>query len=98
MTMPPAMGYDPYTLLRTLIERVAWPTEADKNAALESVNQYESIGMFGNLAKQMACKHPPERIQVMNRGTSGKCMDCGREVGPPAAYGYRGPQAIGGGY
>ena len=68
-------AYDPYELLETLIGRVSWPSQEEQAKAYESVKEYRSINMFGNLATQMACKH--EEINRQYRGTS-RCMDCGR--------------------
>lgn len=70
-------AYSPYDLLRTLIHRTSWPSEAEINAALTSVDEYEAINMFGNLAHMMACKHDPRAISSPYRGTA-RCMDCGR--------------------
>lgn len=78
-------AYSPYELLRTLIERVGWPTEAEKVVALESVREFESMAIFGNLAQQMRCTHPDIR-------TDGTCADCGKiiELGSSSPYnGYR---------
>lgn len=63
-------AYSLYELLRVLIDRVAWRTEAERNAAHESVNEAEQMNMFGNLAGAMACRHLNKR--------AGKCPDCGR--------------------
>lgn len=73
MTGPAA--YSLYDLLRTLVERVGWPSESEKNAALGSVDRAEQAQVFGNLASLMACEHPEEA-----RAASGKCADCGRQV------------------
>jgi hypothetical protein len=76
-------AYSLYDLLRTLVERTGWPNEADKHAALASVDSAESMQIFGNLASMMACEHPPEALTA-----GGRCDDCGRQIltnrsGPP---------------
>lgn len=63
-------AYSLYELLRVMIERVGWRTEAEKLAALASVNEAEQMNIFGNLAIQTACKH------IKRRGNL--CLDCGR--------------------
>lgn len=70
----PGSAYSPYDLLRTLIERVGWPVEEEKRVALASVNQWEQMQIFGNLATMMACTHPQEAI------ARGRCLDCGRQI------------------
>lgn len=68
-------GYSLYDLLRTLIERVGWPSEAEKRVALASVDRAEQAQVFGNLATMMACDHPPDA-----RTKSGRCELCDRQV------------------
>lgn len=68
-------AYGPYELLRTLINRVAWPNMEEMQRALESVDEYEHMNMFGNLAQQAACKH--EDVTTLWRGGA-ICNDCGR--------------------
>jgi len=68
-------GYSLYDLLRTLVERVGWPTEVEKRVALTSIDRAESARLFGNIADQMACQHPEEAM-----APSGVCADCGRQV------------------
>lgn len=68
-------GYSLYDLFRVLIERVGWPSEAEKKVALASVDRAEKMQVFGNLASMMACEHPEEAMTK-----SGKCADCGRQV------------------
>lgn len=64
-------AYSLYDVLRTLVERVGWPTETEKRACLDSIAEAESMGIFGNLAQIMTCKH--------DRGsTNGKCRECDR--------------------
>lgn len=75
MTGPAA--YSLYDVLRTLIERVGWPTEDEKRVALASVDAAERTQIFGNLASSMACDHPEGEI-----AESGKCAECGRQVRP----------------
>lgn len=68
-------AYSLYDLLRTLCDRVGWPTEQEKNAAVTSIDQAERMQVFGNLAEMMACKHPPEAMTP-----SGRCADCRRQI------------------
>jgi hypothetical protein len=74
-------AYDIYELLRTLIDRVAWPSEEEKLSATRSVTAFEQAGMFGNVAEQLRCEHPAEARH------EGQCQDCGRQVEPRS---YRG--------
>lgn len=67
-------AYSPYDLLRTLIERVGWPVEEEKRVALESVNEWERMQIFGNLATMTACPH--EEISY----ATGACVDCGSRL------------------
>lgn len=66
-------AYTLYDLLRALIERVGWPTEAEKRAAVDSVNEAEAMGVLGTMAKQLACPHESVR-------RDGICEDCGGNV------------------
>ena len=70
-------AYSLYELLRVLIERVGWRTEAEKVAALDSVNQAEAMGIFGNLAQIMKCPH--ESVSRPARGVT-ICNDCKRRL------------------
>jgi len=70
-------AYSLYELFRVLIERVGWRSEAERVAALESVNLAESMGIFGNLAQMMKCPH--ERKSYPARGVV-NCLDCGRRL------------------
>lgn len=63
-------AYSLYELLRVLIQRVSWRTEAEMKAALESVDEAERMNVLGNLIPLFACKHPNKR--------AGRCPDCGR--------------------
>lgn len=71
MTTPDPPAYTPYAVLRLLIQRVGWPDETEKRVALASIDAWERMGIFGNLAVDMACTHPDT-----DRG--GRCTDCGR--------------------
>lgn len=78
-------AYSLYDVLRTLVERVGWPTEVEKRVCLESINEAEQMGIFGNLAKMMACKHDGEFDTVQFVGNdrrnpvrSNVCRECGR--------------------
>jgi hypothetical protein len=66
-------AFTPYDLYRLLVNRVGWPTESEKMAALESIDQWEQVQLFGNLASLMECAH--EEVSK-----DGKCMDCGRQI------------------
>lgn len=66
-------AYTPYDLLRTLVERVGWPTEVEKRVALESITEWESTNAFGNLVKLMNCKHEDIRAD-------GTCDECGKQI------------------
>lgn len=84
MTAP--AGYSLYDLLRTLCERVGWPTEDEKRAALGSIDTAERMGILGDLAQQMACEHPQEPGDRIN----GRCMLCGRQIDPSSmVYRYQ---------
>jgi hypothetical protein len=78
MMMPGASGYSIYDLLRTLIERVGWPSEEEKRVALASVAELERTQVFGNLATSLACQH-----ETGETDTDGKCIDCGRLLRQP---------------
>lgn len=67
-------GYDLYTLLDTMIDRLAWPSEAEKMAAHASVQKYRDVSLFGNMALIIQCLH--EDVVGPNR----VCRDCGRTV------------------
>lgn len=73
-------AYSLYELFRTLVERVGWPTEEEKRAALRSVNEAERMQIFGNLAGTMACDHPTDC-----RTPQGQCTLCGRRIEQTAA-------------
>lgn len=79
MTAPAA--FNPYELLRILIDRVGWPTEAEKAAALAAVDQYEGVQLFGNLASALACDHPDDE-----RTRGGRCDLCGRQITVPGHH------------
>lgn len=90
--MSDAAGYSLYELLETLIHRVAWPSEGEKNKALDSVTTMRTVMLFGNMAELITCKHERTtynpgvghttigRSAFRNPGTN-KCLDCGRNVG-----------------
>lgn len=75
-------AYSIYDLLRTLCERVGWPTEDEKRVALQSINDAERMRIFGNLAADMACVHPDD-----DRSPSGQCMLCGRQIETQPGWG-----------
>ena len=68
-------AYSLYDLLRTMVERVSWPTEEEKRTALASIDAAEYAQVFGNLASMMVCSHSEEA-----RTAGGKCADCGRQI------------------
>lgn len=75
MTDPTApAAYSLYELLRTLVDRVGWPSEAEKQAAHHSISEAERLGILGNLAVDMVCDHPEDDR------SAGQCMVCGRQV------------------
>jgi hypothetical protein len=87
MTDPGPAAYSLYDVLRTLIDRVGWPTEVEKRLCTESVNLAESMAIFGNLAQMMTCKHEPvyytETRYVGGLGrvanfNGNKCAHCGK--------------------
>lgn len=67
-------AYSLYDLLRVLIDRVGWPDEDQKRAAVRSVGEAERMNILGNLARDMVCEHPTEAR------SAGQCRDCGRQV------------------
>lgn len=76
-------AYSLYDVLRTLIDRVGWPTEEEKRLCLESVNEAERMAIFGNLAQQMTCDHEPDETSDvyqygMRAARSNKCRLCGK--------------------
>lgn len=66
-------AYSIFDILRTLVERVGWPTEAEKHVVLKSITRAESVGLFGNMATLITCPHD----KVVNK----LCTGCGRIVG-----------------
>lgn len=71
-------AYSLYDLFRTLVERVGWPTEGEKKAALDSINQAESMGILGNLATLMACPH--DKGTYGDYGQTRRCKLCDRII------------------
>lgn len=63
-------AYSLYDVLRTLVERVGWPTETEKKLCLDSIAEAERMAIFGNLAQIMTCKHEHRH--------GNKCSDCGK--------------------
>lgn len=83
MTDPGPAAYSPYDVLRTLIERVGWPSETEKRLCLESIALWESMAIFGNLAQMMTCKHELPRAPDSSGYFSGqrygnRCVHCGK--------------------
>ena len=70
-------AYNPYQLLRVLIERVGWPNTNEKGLALDSVAEMERMNLFGELAHIMQCEHP-------DTDQYGRCADCGSQQSPTA--------------
>lgn len=69
-------AYTLYDVLRTLVERVGWPTEEEKRVVLDSIREAERMSILGNLATIMECAHD---YGVQADGT---CSDCGRIIEP----------------
>jgi len=67
-------AYNLYQILRTLVERVGWPTEEEKRVVLESINEAERMSIFGNLATSMECPHDA------GEDNQGRCALCGRTI------------------
>lgn len=65
-------AYTIYDVLRHLAAAAAWPSEADKRAAIQSVTDAEALNVLGNLARNMECPHTDLR--------DGRCVECGRTV------------------
>lgn len=70
---PPA-AYDLYDLLRALVEKVNWPVEEEKRLAIEAIELWRGMGIFGQLMLMAKCPHPED---VVYRG---RCTDCGSVV------------------
>lgn len=73
-------AYTIYELLTTLIQRVGWPTEQEKVAALESVEHYRSVSLFGNMATLIECPHDRVTSAYSRNGTINICVDCKKSV------------------
>lgn len=71
-------AYSVYDLLRALIDRVGWPTEEEKRAAMRSVDMAEMARVFGDVAVQMVCPHHED-----DRDATGLCRACGRQIETP---------------
>lgn len=67
-------AYSLYELLRTLVDRVGWPSEDEKRAAHRSISEAERLGILGNLAVDMVCDHPEDQR------SAGQCLQCGRQM------------------
>lgn len=68
-------GYDLYTLLDTIIDRLSWPSETERIAAHDSVQAYRDVSLFGNMATLIQCSH--DNI-VTRYNAPARCLDCGR--------------------
>lgn len=79
-----AAAYGPYELLRALVDRVGWPTEAERAAAHASIAQMEQLRVFGTYAATMECEHPDDAI-----ADTGVCTECGRKVASHRPYRIR---------
>jgi hypothetical protein len=69
-------GYSIYEVLRTLVERVGWPNEAERVVVLESIAEAERVSLFGNMATLIECQHV--RTEQKSWKDNVKCVDCGR--------------------
>lgn len=69
-------AYTPYDFFRVLIDRVGWRNEEEKLAATSTVDEWERMGIFGNLVNMVACQH--ENIDYRRRPPV--CTDCKRTV------------------
>lgn len=79
-------AYSLYDLLRALTEKVSWPTEEEKRAALASIQRAEDTNIFGNLATALACTH-----ETGETDREGRCVDCGRGI-VQIVHKYSGPR------
>lgn len=66
-------AYTIYDLFRQLIENSNWRNEEDKRAALDSVQEYQNLNMFGGMTLQLQCEHEEDKI------VDGVC-ECGRRI------------------
>lgn len=82
-------AYSLYDLLRTLVDRVGWPSEEEKRAAHRSISEAERLGILGNLAVDMVCDHPDDQR------SAGQCMVCGRQLENTTGDGDRHRQRFG---
>jgi hypothetical protein len=73
MTQAPMPGITIYDILRTLINRVGFPDETERRVFLDALDVYEKMGIFGNLAREMACTHP-------SVDRYGRCARCNKRV------------------
>lgn len=71
-------GYSPYELLHEIIERVAWRSEGEKAIAHESVNEWQSVNLFGNYALLLSCQH--EEVRNIGYPPVSICGLCGRRM------------------
>lgn len=78
-------AYTIYDVLRHLCGAASWPSEEDRRAAVESINEAERMSVLGNVARNMECPHTDL--------DNGRCTDCGRtiEVGHGASRIGRAP-------
>lgn len=67
-------AYTPYELLRMLVNTsTMWRDEAQKQPYLDSIDEWETMGVFGNVASALACQH-----ENVSPYPPFKCPDCGR--------------------
>lgn len=65
-------AYTPYDALRIIVSKLAWQQESQFRPILESIDEWERLGVFGSVAT-WECTH--ENIEPR---PPFKCLDCGR--------------------
>lgn len=73
-------AYTLYEILRILIERVGWPSEAEKMRVLQSVSEAERVSLFGNMQQIIVCKHERTRREGSYMQPYSVCEDCGKRM------------------
>ena len=72
-----------YEILTRLVERVTWPTEAEKIEVLASIKEAHDTGALGVRVSEIACPHSnTTQISQHSYGryfSVTKCTDCGKE-------------------
>lgn len=73
-------AYTLYEILKILVERVGWPSEAEKMRVLESISEAERVSLFGNMQQIIVCKHTATRSVSVGSGWATVCSDCGKRL------------------